>query len=140
MREIKFRAWDKINEIMCLVNSIELDVAQVYLGAPVVGMISMEDVALLQYTGLLDKQGKEIYEGDIVRFEYYDEMIVNDNDVQKYSEDAQITKVQSRGVIKGDFEECQLWLIDWAMDSDYIFEIIGNIYENPEYLNQGEGN
>ena len=72
----------------------------------------------------------------MVKFEYCDEMVVDDNDIEQYSAEAQTAKVQSKGIISGDFEECQLWLIDWAMDSDYVFEIIGNIYENPELIEE----
>ena len=57
MREIKFRSWDTINQTMLYpgFNPVELK------AWPTVGHV------LMQYTGLKDKNGKEIYEGDIIK-------------------------------------------------------------------------
>ena len=73
----------------------------------------------MQYTGLKDKNDKEIYEGDIVTV------------------DGEIFYVEWRGM--GD------WFIDPKKDAAFVFtpeiydvEVIGNIYENPELLSNNE--
>lgn len=110
MREIKFRYWRKED------NKIE---TQVILNLP-----CLADTDLMQYTGLKDKNGKEIYEGDLVNFigaKNPGEVIFNN----------------------GAFEIDGFWNNSQdeparAFSENATLEIIGNIYENPELLTNPE--
>lgn len=71
-REIKFRIWDIENKEMLEVQ--ELDFEPTFYGGRIAirpdqynDYFDTEDMILMQYTGLHDKNGKEIYEGDIIR-------------------------------------------------------------------------
>ncbi|MFA5439817.1 YopX family protein [Dehalococcoides sp.] len=89
-----------------------------------------------QYTGLKDKNGNEIYEGDIVQWGTEDEIL---SCVVEYTEGAH------------DSEECPYMsgfsyrvidAIDYPEDdegeTDYVTEVIGNIYDNPELLEEAK--
>lgn len=115
MREIKFRAWHKTTNKMLQVGDDSgttnpLDCCAYFVGR--------QPVILMQYTGLKDKNGKEIYEGDIIKNE-------KDNYPHKiiYTIGSFVGK-QLRGKFKG--------YVDGLFF--YRFEVIGNIYENPELL------
>ena len=120
MREIKFRAWDKLNKEMINVESINFQERRVYKDT--VSYRKFEDIDLMQYTGLNDKNNKEIYEGDIL-FEsfgerYYKVVFKNGN---------------FRTEFEGYFDEYSFDLIDVVLD---LCEINGNIYENSELMEE----
>jgi len=116
-REIKFRAWDTVNKRMILEPYIHfVDGESFYLDQRSRGgkMRSDLEIELMQFTGLLDKNGKEIYSGDIVE---------NHPNVRwevKWSEKKAQWRVGGGGC--SDFALCSMGKV----------EIIGNIYENPE--------
>lgn len=128
MKEIKFRAWVKdrkaIFEVV-LINYVTKKVT--YLLERVGHLLSIRDakfydVELMQYTGLKDKNNKEIYEGDIL-FESFGERyykVVFENG-------------GFRAEFKGDFDEHSFDLIDVVAQG---CEIVGNIYENPELMEE----
>ena len=118
MREIKFRAWDKINKEMFNVESINFQERRVY--RDVVSYRDFNDIELIQYTGLKDKNEKEIYEGDILS---------NGNNEKPYK--VIFENGSYRAEFEGDFEEYSLDLIDVVAQG---CEVVGNIYENPELL------
>ena len=74
-----------------------------------------EDMILMQYTGLDDKNGKEIYEGDIVKYENMTGKIMFFNG----------------SFIMSNFEETEEWELGVINEE---LEIMGNIYDNPELL------
>lgn len=122
-REIKFRAWDGFQKKMFDIKSLKL---------PHREDLSPE-VYLMQYTGLLDKNGKEIYEGDIVKF--YPVL----DDILKGKDPLATTVSYDDGcfyVLKMNTDMCLL--IDaakaWNNYEKGGIEIIGNIYEHPHLL------
>lgn len=93
---------------------------------------SQDGAVLLQYTGLKDKNGKEIFEGDICK--YYDHEPIDE--LQPEPEfPSDFRKVELIGAI--DFHDATFWVggTRWWTE----IEVIGNIYENPELLNQDQG-
>ncbi|MED2753992.1 YopX family protein [Bacillus thuringiensis] len=80
MDDIKFRAWDKVMEKMYEVGFIDFAKERVQLAHIVAGVCyavciaPLKDIELLQYTGIKDAKGNEIYEGDIVYQEFHDRM------------------------------------------------------------------
>jgi len=118
MREIKFRAWDKKNKIMLFSGGWTL----IELTANYAEWQGL-DLEWLQYTSLHDIHGAEIYEGDVV------ERVVEFSVAVGELLDLKHTK--EVGVIKWDFNR---WVVkDWGFVPGH-WEVIGNIYENPELL------
>ena len=120
MREIKFRAWDKLNKEMFNVESINFQERRVY--KDVVSYRNFNDIELMQYTGLKDKNNKEIYEGDILS---------DGNDEKPYK--VIFENGSFRAEFEGDFEEYSFDLIDIVAQG---CEVVGNIYENSELIKE----
>ena len=119
-KEIKFRAWDKVNKIMTYnsINAINFD-GEILLNDEKFHDINKTDYILMQYTGLKDKNGKEIYEGDIVFSESN----------QYYKQDEIVWDCYDMG---WDIGKKDSWKLRSPMSSKT--EIIGSIYENPELI------
>lgn len=111
----KFRAWDKETKTMNGMAEIYRNRNQEIELRP-----RDEKITLMQSTGLFDKNGKEIFEGDIVKMA---------KDV--YSDPTYYEVIRPRGGayrLESNQHGCELWL------RHTICEVIGNIYENPELL------
>ena len=120
MREIKFRAWDKLNKEMFDVEIINFQERRVYKDT--VSYRKFEDIGLMQYTGLKDLREKEIYDGDIL-FESFGERYYK----------VVFKNGSFRAEFEGDFEEYSFDLIDVVAQG---CKVVGNIYENPELLGE----
>ena len=125
MREIKFRAFHKKYKVLLPVWFIDFEFQIIQIWTETEAWDSFNDVELMQYTGLKDKNGKEIYEGDIIDGENIGHMVV-------------------------EWSECRQAFVnikDEVLDGFYIqtyklnkyFKVIGNIYENPELMEVNNG-
>lgn len=131
MREIKFRAWDKSQNKMYQVRGINFDNEDLWLKineTQIMGA-NLFEVELMQYTGLKDKNGKEIYKGDILQFY---------NDVDYIIKPGYAKVVFKDGAFCcKHFKYGTEYLANMDM-SDMDITVVGNIYENPELLKEGE--
>jgi len=130
-REIKFRAWDRIASVMWQVNDICFNdgYGNTYANPGLEHMdiqdrdnrtkLNGHEIELMQYTGLKDKNGKEIYEGDILK----------DEDSPRLER------------VGWDFSGWWTFDIKTGFNRTNLFvdiehkEVIGNIWENPELIN-----
>ncbi len=126
-REIKFRAWDKINNKMCPIAGISFTNKDTWLrinDKQIMGA-NFSEIEIMQYAGLKDKNDKEIYEGDIIN-------IINNS----------VDEEDGYFIAKYDIETARYILsgngLVYDFDNTYTneCEIIGNIYENPELLKE----
>lgn len=116
----KFRAWDKTELKMREVININFEYEYVDTTSIEDYGLSFKLIELMQYTGLKDKNNKEIYEGDILK--------VEDALCKVIFEKGAFTSV---GICPLFFNECHSF---YEMELGEEYEVIGNIYENPELL------
>lgn len=119
---IKFRAWDKVTRIMNEVTRIDFEHERVFYYHWKYGFsngIRLGSVELLQSTGLKDKNGVEIFEGDVVK--------------TKYGEHGRHIGVVKYGGAKFYSNGVKQYL-SWHEDLNGLFEIIGNKFEHPHLL------
>ena len=124
----KFRAWDKKLKKMFEVSFIDFDTKLIGLNIDLeIIIFDFEDIILMQSTGLVDKNGKEIFEGDVIAIE------VDDTETPINARISQNSKI---GVLMFHvFEDNEdVPMVELLEDNSVAFEIIGNVYENPELL------
>jgi uncharacterized phage protein (TIGR01671 family) len=157
MREIKFRAWDgeKMDyDPVCCTDGPEITKLNSNIQSMCEEWHRPKYLALMQYTGLKDKTGKEIYEGDIVVCSYFKmslginlgvtevdaelKGVINFNDLSLC-----VTNIVSEkwshytGYDDGE-GSCEITYLhdvyEGSTEAEMSIEVIGNIYENPELL------
>jgi len=135
-REIKFRAWDSKNKKFPFVGfNLFGEVTMFDLLKQYTLQESIDNLEFSQFTGLTDKNGKEIYEGDILISKYGDkkpfEILFGEH--QTYQEKVG-SKSTSIGFYWNETDGEQVGFgksIDGNMDA---YEVIGNVFENPELI------
>jgi uncharacterized phage protein (TIGR01671 family) len=144
MREIKFRAWIKKDEYMAYPKSSDHDYCMICNGDGFgvawsdEDWLKQDDFEIMQYTGLKDKNGTDIYEGDVVNFEYEYPGTVN-------GEPREVRKRLGKIVWQKFRATWAIKLSAYANNDLYKYvqgygvEVIGNIYENPELLESEDG-
>ena len=131
MREIKFRMWNG-NNMVDLKSTTQFAILP-ELKIDGLFIPFKDEYKIMQYTGLKDKNGKEIYEGDILKSEF-----VNSNFAIEWNNDVScydwyvLTKNKKEGAsLVKSIEEAPAKA---TKPFSKIVEVIGNIYENPELL------
>ena len=115
MRPIKFRAWNKSTDYMMK------DITITSKGT-VFGAFPQYQYILMQFTGLHDKNGKEIWEGDIVKSRVW----LNGKDEGEFVGRIEYRAPRFLAIFEQNFEQ----------SLQVNCEVIGNIYENPELMGE----
>ena len=130
MRKIKFRAWLKEDKKMVNVETMDFTDKSIqylekseFINAYLLRRVSFDDVKLMQYTGIKDKNGKEIYENDLISCNKHKNIVV----------------FFEGGCFKVKYLRNSTTTITCTLNSfleKYKCKISGNIYETPELLEE----
>ncbi|MDO4721406.1 MAG: YopX family protein [Peptostreptococcaceae bacterium] len=125
VRKIKFRAFLKSNQKMYDVLTLDIIDKKALIEntdnkkRPLRGYVKMSEIELMQYTGLKDRNGQEIYEGDIVRHKYGPQILMRVAWDDEYPGFGTFGKYNGEPYVGYVKSSC---------------EVVGNIYEHPELL------
>lgn len=132
MREIKFRAWSKRTNNM--LRSVSLK--HLTLSQHIDDVLGFDDLEIMQFTGLHDKNGKEIYEGDILSD--YNE---TDEGLKKSHSQVFWNEFTASYHLDNSFNQdksCSSEL--WKELNDFEYEVSGNIHHDKELLTKIQNN
>ncbi|MBP1312298.1 putative phage protein (TIGR01671 family) [Paenibacillus sp. 1182] len=122
-RPIKFRAWDVFAKEMDYEVTIDPE-GKVAAFNPLDGQyvrgFSDDEKVLMQYTGLKDRNGKEIYEGDILTWQDHKHLWSTADD-----------SFTAKATVEFDLVELKYMVGHLSLSAKREFEVIGNIYETP---------
>ena len=147
MRSIKFKAWDKRDMVMWLPDNyragyITKTTGNCECSKPFSDVLGDERYELLQFTSLLDKNGVEIYEGDILV--YRDNMSIRNPGVP-YDSLSRVCFGEYEFGVYENYEQGYGWYLKGITDDDgyglnqhfaNCHEVIGDIYSTPELLEE----
>ena len=152
----KLRVWDKENKIMWNIESWHIEDEYFDLIEPNKSVVDLNanrtrrkqrDVIIMQSTGLLDKNGKEIFEGDVVELHHFTENFSTTGGF--YEGEESLVGVVRYGYTDDEIKYFgKVYPPRWFFENRYrelsfshlygvheeSFEIIGNVYENPELV------
>jgi uncharacterized phage protein (TIGR01671 family) len=154
-REIKFRAWDKVSEKMLSPQDLidreiwispdgeVFDVHETHDYYSWIKFVKKPDLILMQSTGLHDKNGKEIWIGDIVKYQDYNtsdkrEVLANVHWINSDDWSGVPFLYPFTNPVCGKYEEDGRTVVTNYITPPTACEIIGNIYEPPHLLGKEE--
>lgn len=125
---LKFKAWDKDKKVMSIIDEIDFNSGYILIST---GYKSFDEVKVLQYTGLKDKNNTEIYDGDIAEFKYPHDKRFKEIGIITHSAEKACFVIK---MIRDTVQEFELYR---GVANSYL-KVIGNKFENPELLEESE--
>jgi uncharacterized phage protein (TIGR01671 family) len=125
MRDIKFRLWNRELKKIFYLKGFVIDKGKIgyYIIPNGTGTCSIDDADMMLYTGIKDRTGREIYEGDIIRLELSNE-----------TKNCIVTWKERQAAFGFEYFIVDSWALSWdeeTIPKQSEWAVIGNIYEDP---------